>query len=230
MTRRVVALIFLLGSAISGHSEAGDRVTLQDYEPREGDIIFQSFPDGALARAIEGVTQSSYSHCGIVTGRGHMWMVLEAVGPVKETPLASWIMRGKNQSFDVYRLKPEYSRKIPEFVAKARAYRGRPYDIQYEFDDEKVYCSELVFKAFLESTGEQLGEVVSLGQLRWEGYEDFIRGITGGELPLERKMITPWHLSRAKQLQPIYESLLKGGSAPNMHGAASDAASAASTR
>jgi hypothetical protein len=157
-------------------------------------------------------------------------MVLEAVGPVKETPLAFRIMRGKNQSFDVYRLKPEYSRKIPEFVAKARAYRGRPYDIQYEFDDEKVYCSELVFKAFLESTGEQLGEVVSLGQLRWEGYEDFIRGITGGELPLERKMIMPWHLSRAKQLQPIYESLLKGGSAPNMHGAASDAASAASTR
>ena len=100
----------------------------------------------------------------------------------------------------------------------------------YEFDDEKMYCSELVFKAFLESSGEQLGEVVSLGQLQWEGYEDFIRGITGGELPLERKMITPWHLSRAKQLELIYESLLKGDSAPNTHGPAPDAASAASIR
>jgi uncharacterized protein YycO len=203
MTRRLAALILLIGFA--GCSETGDRVTA-DYLPREGDIIFQSFPDGALARAIEGVTQSNYSHCGIVTRRGDVWTVLEAIGPVKETPLAFWIMRARDQSFDVYRLKSKYSRQIPEFVAKARAYEGRPYDIRYEFDDEKMYCSELVFKAFLESTGEQLGEVVSLGQLQWEGYEDFIRGITGGELPLERKMITPWHLSRAKQLQLVYQS------------------------
>ena len=106
----------------------------------------------------------------------------------------------------MYRLKARYSRTIPEFVAKARAYQGRPYDIQYEFDEDKIYCSELVFRAFLESTGEQLGEVVSLGELDWQQYEDFIRGITGGELPLDRRMITPWHLSRARQLELIFQS------------------------
>jgi hypothetical protein len=205
MKRTAAILVFFIAFAVPVFSERGENGAVQHYKPREGDVIFQSLV-GPLADAIEGVTRSGYSHCGIVTRQGGSWMVLEAIGPVTETPLASWILRGRNQSFDVYRLKARYSRTIPEFVAKARAYQGRPYDIQYEFDEDKIYCSELVFRAFLESTGEQLGEVVSLGELDWQQYEDFIRGITGGELPLDRRMITPWHLSRARQLELIFQS------------------------
>jgi hypothetical protein len=82
--------------------------------------------------------------------------------------------------------------------------------LQYEFDNDEIYCSELVFRAFLESTGEQLGEVVSLGELRWSKYEGLIREMIGGELPLER---TPWHLSRARRLELIYRS----GTGPQPH-------------
>jgi hypothetical protein len=206
MTRRISALIFLVGVLASGCLGRAEDFWIADYQPKEGDVVFQSLAGGALADAIEGATQSRYSHCGIITKRGTAWMVLEAIGPVKETPLAHWIMRGRNESFDVYRLKPQYSQSIPKFVARARAYEGRPYDMQYEFDDEKIYCSELVFRAFLESTGEQLGDVVSLRELQWTRYEDLIRDLAGGELPLERRMISPWHLSRAKQLELIYQS------------------------
>jgi Permuted papain-like amidase enzyme, YaeF/YiiX, C92 family len=214
MKRRISALIFLLGVVALGGFGRAEDLGLADYQPREGDVVFQSLAGGALADAIEGATQSRYSHCGIITKRADVWMVLEAIGPVKETPLAHWIMRGRNESFDVYRLKPQYSHTIPKFVARARAYEGRPYDMQYEFDDEEIYCSELVFSAFLESTGEQLGDVVSLGELQWKRYEDLIRGLAGGELPLERKMITPWHLSRAKQLELIYKSPPDGALPP----------------
>ena len=205
MKGTAATLVFCIVFAVSVFSERAENGAGRRYQPKEGDIIFQSLV-GPLADAIEGVTRSGYSHCGIVTKHRGSWMVLEAIGPVMETPLGLWILRGRNHSFDVYRLKTPYSRTIPQFVAKARAYQGRPYDIQYEFDDDKIYCSELVFRAFLESTGEQLGEVVSLGELDWKHYEDFIRGITGGELPLDRRMITPWHLSRAKQLELIFQS------------------------
>jgi hypothetical protein len=70
MTRRVVAFVFLCLAA-TGFSEKRDDV-IEGYQPREGDIIFQSLASGALAEAIEGTTQSSYSHCGIVTSRRRM--------------------------------------------------------------------------------------------------------------------------------------------------------------
>ena len=37
-----------------------------DYQPREGDIIFQSLPKMDLVLAIEGCTESKFSHCGVV--------------------------------------------------------------------------------------------------------------------------------------------------------------------
>jgi uncharacterized protein YycO len=154
---------------------------------------------------IESATKSPYSHCGIVTKKGDAWMVLEAIGPVQEISLASWIERGREGKFDVYRLEDSYQPKIPLVIESARAFLGRPYDIQYEFDDEKIYCSELVFKAFKQATAEDLGEVVELGTLDWRAHEGFIRGITGGDLPLSRLMITPRDLARASQLRPVHQ-------------------------
>jgi len=45
------------------------------YEPREGDVVFQSLPHGPVVWAIEGVTKSPYSHCGIVGSRDGRWIV-----------------------------------------------------------------------------------------------------------------------------------------------------------
>lgn len=177
-----------------------------DYQPHVGDIIFQSLRDSELGAVIEAATKSPFSHCGIVTKQGDAWMVLEAIGPVQETPLAYWILRGKNMKYDVFRLDDRYQAKIPNIIANARAYLGRPYDIQYQFDDDKIYCSELVFKGFKQATGEDLGNVVELGTLDWKDHEDFIRRITGGDLPLHRLMITPADLARAKQLHHVYKN------------------------
>jgi hypothetical protein len=134
-------------------------------------------------------------------------MVVEAVGPVQEIPLATWILRGDKDQYDVYRLKPEHQSAIRGMIVHARAMTGKPYDIQYEFDDEKLYCSELVFKAFRAATTKDLGRIVKLGELKWKGHEDFVREITGGEVPLERTMITPADLARADQLEQVFESL-----------------------
>lgn len=176
------------------------------YEPRVGDIVFQSLNGSELAAVIESATQSPYSHCGIVTKQGDAWMVLEAIGPVQEIPLSHWILRGRNFKYDVFRLDDRYQDKIAAMVENGRAYLGRPYDIQYEFDDEKIYCSELVFKAFKQATTEDLGRVVELGTLEWQAHEAFIRSITGGELPLDRLMITPADLARANQLHPLHNN------------------------
>jgi uncharacterized protein YycO len=135
------------------------------------------------------------------------FVVLEAVGPVKKTALSSWIQRGREKAFAVYRLTASYQNKTEEVIKAALTFLGRPYDIHYSFDDEKIYCSELVFKAFQKATGEELGQVKRLGDLNWQPNEAFIRQLEGGLLPLDRAMITPRDLSEAKQLQLVFRRI-----------------------
>ena len=173
------------------------------YAPQHGDILFQSLPHNEIVDAIEGSTGSPFSHCGIVVARHDGWHVLEAIGPVKETPLRHWIAQGRGSKFDARRLKPEFRSKSIPMIAAARAFTGLPYDIQYEMDDAKIYCSELIYKAFKKAGGGEMGVIRTLGELNWRPYGPVIRAITGGEVPLQRQMITPKDLAEASQLELI---------------------------
>lgn len=177
-----------------------------EYEPKEGDIVFQSLPESDLTRAIEGATNSPYSHTGIVIKKDGYWYVREAVGPVTDTALYLWIMRGRDAKFSAYRLEDKYKNIIPSFINETKKYLGRPYDIQYELDDEKIYCSELVYKSFKDATQEKLGKLIKLKELNWEDHREFIESIETDGVPFEREMITPSDLSKATQLIKVYSN------------------------
>ncbi len=173
------------------------------YAPSEGDVLFQSLPPNDMVNMIEGSTGSPYSHCGIVARRDSEWVVIESIGLVTETPLDEWIDRGRDGVVHPYRLRPQYRASIPAFVAASRRYLGRPYDFHYAMDDAAIYCSELPYKAFLEATGERMGKTVRLSELQWRPYEEVIRQLESGGLPLEREIITPRDLALATQLQGV---------------------------
>lgn len=176
------------------------------YEPQAGDFVFQSLPHNPLIDAIEGSSGSPFSHCGIVKRRGEQWVVIEAIGPVKETTLSWWIAQGRDKAYAAYRLRPPLEKKIPEIIAAAERYEGRPYDINYDLDDAKIYCSELLYKAVRDATGRKLGKIRKLGELNWRPYEQVIRSIENGGLPLEREMITPRDFAEAPELREVFRS------------------------
>jgi hypothetical protein len=182
------------------------RTTSIGYEPVEGDIVFQALPPNDLTRAIEGATGSSLSHCGVVALDRGRWVVIEALGTVRETPLEQWIGRGRLGYVLACRLDDRFRGDIPAFIAACRTYLGRPYDTRYRMDDEAIYCTELPYKAFRQVTEQQLGELVRLGDLRWQPYEQTIRKYEGGDPPLERLMITPRDMAEAEQLRVVFES------------------------
>jgi len=126
------------------------------YAKKEGDLIFQSLPFGELTTVIEGVTDSPYSHVGLVIKKNGFWYVREAIGEVKDTHLLWWILRGRGDSFSIYRLKKEYQKNIPSLIKESQKLLGYPYDFHYELDDEKIYCSELIYKAYKRATGKVL--------------------------------------------------------------------------
>ncbi len=176
------------------------------YRPEVGDVLFQPLPLlSDLVVAVEGITHSPYSHCGVVVRRDEEWHVIEAAARVTITPLAQWIDRGRHNQYAAFRLTPQYEPIIPQFIEALHAYLGRPYDMQYDMDDGAIYCSELIYKGFRDATGEEMGKLVRLGDLDWQPYKDTIIHYGGDPPPLDRIMITPRHLSEAEQLIKIFE-------------------------
>ena len=171
----------------------------KEYAPVHGHIIFQSLPYNDLVMAIEGVSQSKYSHCGIVCQKNGAWYVLEAIGPVKYTPLYEWVQRGREQHFWIYEFNDKQI-DVDGLILEAEKFLDKPYDVQYDLDDKKIYCSELIYKAYKGLRDQELGKLVKLGDMPWEEYTKTIQKYEQGPPPLERLMITPVNLSKASQL------------------------------
>lgn len=205
----ILAAIYLVNVAPQSYAFTKMKSRVIDYtkniETKSGDLIFQHLP-GPLTGMIADVTKSPYSHCGIIVKKKTGFVVLEAVGPVKETPINEWIARGAGDRFTIVRLKDPYQPAIPKIIRQAYRLSGRPYDIQYEWDDKKIYCSELIYKAVQAGSGLRLARFVRLGELAWRPYEKQIRLIAGGDLPLDRRMITPADVAASDHVHTIFSS------------------------
>ena len=180
----------------------------KQYHPQVGDILFQALPKGVdLVEAIEGVTGSNYSHCGVVVkDESGNWQVFESIKLVGSVSLESWTNRGRGRKFAAYRLKGENATEIPKFLAALPKFSLRPYDVRYRMDDDFIYCSELIYKAYRDATNKPLGKLIRLGDLNWRPYVATIRKYEGGPPPLEREMITPIDLSKAPQLKKVFDN------------------------
>jgi hypothetical protein len=181
--------------------------TLSYYQPREGDILFQSLENRPLVEMIKGISNSQYAHCGIVEKKNSSWFVIEPFPQVKETRLEKFIGRGVGRTVDAYRLKDEYQEKIPELLDTIRTFFGRPYDFQFELDEKKVYCSELIYTCFKKVYGDTLGQVKALRDMNWRPYKGTIRLLAHGQIPMDRLIISPRALSEATQLNLVYKGM-----------------------
>ena len=190
----------------AGFSGCAGLKQCQSYTPAEGDLVFQALPlDVDLVVAIEGVTESHYSHCGVLHQRDGAWTVIEATGAgVIYTPFEKWKTLARNERWAARRLKPEHRQHIPRFLECLHPHAGKPYDFKYELDQEKLYCSELIFHAWKKATGQELGKLTALGDLNWKPHRSTIEKYNGGPVPPDRKMISPVELSKAKQLKRVY--------------------------
>lgn len=205
MLKRPAIAALLLALSSCGIPGKSARAT---YQPVEGDILFQSLPNPPgldLVDAIEGSTGSPYSHCGMVFQEDGSWQVIEAIGPVKITPLDDYIARGRGKQVWAYRLDETSRKKVPAALTAMKKDLGKHYDPRYRFDDEAIYCSELIWRGWKAATGKELGTTVTLGSLNWQPYQAVIEAIEGpGNLPLDRKMITPRDLAKAKELRRVF--------------------------
>ena len=173
---------------------------------RDGDIIFHTSRSSQSA-AIQRATHSPYSHVGIVFIRDGKPYVFEAIATVRYTPLAAWIARGDGGRYVVRRLKQAPSpAQVAKLRSAARSFEGKPYDLYFEWSDERIYCSELVWKMYDQALGLKLGKLQKLREfdltdaaVKAKMYERY-----GARVPLDEPVISPG----AQFASPLLETVI----------------------
>jgi hypothetical protein len=155
--------VVIAAAVVTARASAVDPATL-----RTGDLIFQtseSAQSGAIREAQRG---HPATHVGIVVVDGGGVQVLEAVGPVKRTPLKDFVRRGGGHMVAVYRDPRLDDAGRAAVVAAALNDLGKPYDRFFTDDDGRIYCSELVWRAW-RAVGLEVGAVTTGRELALEG-------------------------------------------------------------
>ena len=161
---------------------------------KEGDVIFHA-SNSTAAPMLRYATASPVTHCGIIIEKEGKLYVLEAEGPVRLTPIQTFINRGIGKAYFVRRPKTELMGRV-----KYKGYLGIPYDIAFKFKNKKYYCSELVYDIYKDQFGIRICDPRPLSDYHTLGLEKEIkrRGMKKDQL-----MVAPSDLMNADCFETI---------------------------
>lgn len=177
---------------------------------RNGDIIFQETQSGQ-AEAVKRATRSKYSHVGIIYFKKNRAYVLEAVQPVKLTPLAGFIAHGVNKKYVVKRLKnPDILTQDIQLKmeVEARRHVGKDYDWVFGWSDDRIYCSELIWKIYRQGAGVTLAAPMKLREFNLDDpvVKKKLKERYGNKVPLEEPVVSPGQLFDSPLLTTVAEN------------------------
>lgn len=177
---------------------------------QDGDIIFQT-SQSPQCEAVRIATNSKFSHCGIIYDINGKWFVFEAVQPVKLTPFEDWIQHGKDNKYVLKRLKntavltPAVLQQMKDY---SQQFDGKEYDAYFEWTDNRIYCSELVWKIYKNVADIELSKLRELKDFNLSDprVEKILKERYGNEIPLEEKVVAPSDLADSNLLITIIDN------------------------
>lgn len=176
---------------------------------KEGDIIFQA-SSSRQTKAIQLATHSQWSHVGIILKHNNELFVYEAVQPVKFTPLAVWLSKSLDGIFAVKRLINSENILNTDNLQKIRSTAekelGKNYDIHFGWSDEKLYCSEYIWKIYDRAVNIRIGNLQKLRDFDLTDPEvkKVMEERYGSSPPLEEDVISPVSIFNSDKLKQIY--------------------------
>ena len=123
---------------------------------KNGDLIFVGAQTEELSGAISRVTKISektnFDHVGLIEKTSDSIFVLHAApmgGSQREEIHHFYTSQTeKKNKIVIYRLQKEYQATIPNAITKAKTMLGKPYNWLYILNDDELYCSDFVERAF----------------------------------------------------------------------------------
>ena len=123
--------------------------------------------------------------------------MLEASAAVRYTPLNKWIVQGNDGHYVVKCLKNASTQLTATTTHKlhdeAKRFIGRPYDLTFEWSDNRIYCSELVWKLYDNALNIQFGELQELKDFNLSAPEvkAKLKERYGENIPMHELAISP---------------------------------------
>ncbi|OQP52884.1 peptidoglycan peptidase [Niastella yeongjuensis] len=186
-----------------------NKITLLDEGKfKNGDIIFQTSLS-QQSKAIQLATKSKYSHCGLIFKNGQNYYVFEAVQPVKITPLDKWIARGQDGKYVVKRLinadQILTDTVIENMKQVCNRLKGKNYDLTFEWSDERIYCSELIWKVYKRGAHIDIGKLEKLSNFDLDN--KVVKGTMnkryGDNIPMNETVISPVAIFKSDLLTTV---------------------------
>ncbi len=174
----IVAIVIVIMATISMF---GNYIGQETRFLKEGDIIFQ-LSKSNQSNAIAWATKSKWTHCGIVIEKGNKLYVLEAIGKVSLTPIDKWVERGRFGHWDAKRI---YDTPIK---IEYKKYLGIPYDLEFKENNNKLYCSELVYKIYKDQFNKEICNLRKIKEYNTIGIKSYIKK---RRMSLEQLVVAP---------------------------------------
>jgi hypothetical protein len=175
-----------------------------EFRWQDGDVVLQASRSTRSA-LIRRASRSSYSHVGVVEVARDGVFVIEAIEPVSRTPIRAWVQRGEGQWATVLRAKGLDDAARRRVVKAAKKELGKPYDAKYRWDDVRLYCSELVVKAFARGGDLQVGEQQQVKSLALTAEE--LAWAASQGVPATQALVTPGSLAEDDAFEVVAERL-----------------------
>lgn len=135
-----------------------------------GDLIFRNGTDevSAAARSMNRI-DTSYSHCGLVLVENDTPFVYHMIGghfnpsqKLRRDLIDSFLVPGETDRFAIYRY--DLAKRQTDSLSAVVNYHyrtGLEFDLYFNFlSDDKMYCSEFVFKCLNRALSDSLSQVV----------------------------------------------------------------------
>jgi len=205
----VLSLVLFTAIATFSYARYQEVRTHNPYDLKNGDIVFQE-TNSHQGRAVKAATDSRWTHVGLVFFKQGKPMVIEGVQPVSVIPLSQFIARSP-KSFYAMRLKERDQHITAESISKAEVYcnaqLGKDYDFKFRWSDDRIYCSELVWKAYKKSTGIELCSPRAFKDYKLDHptVKRIIKRRYGSvaNLPLDELVVAPSDLAQSKLLMEV---------------------------
>ena len=182
---------------------------------KNGDLIFVGAQTEELSGAISRVTKISektnFDHVGLIEKTSDSIFVLHAApmgGSQREEIHHFYTSQTeKNNKIVIYRLQKEYQATIPNAITKAKTMLGKPYNWLYILNDDELYCSDFVERAF---RNDKVFELIPMNFKNKETgiidnfWIDFYRK-KGKEVPQDEPGTNPNQLATSEKLIKVGE-------------------------
>lgn len=225
---KYITLILIIFSSCVAEKE-------KEFQLQVGDFLFQDLDSSPLCEAIESVTpgynNGNFSHVGIIIKGGDPilqnvdskfeekyfynlqqdYRVLEAIpAEVTTTRIDSFLNNSldslSNPKVIVGRLRVEYRYLIKDAIRFLNGKIGVKYDDEFLLNNEKYYCSELIYEAFKKEDIFELAPMNFMNKENkimpiWQNYYDKLNmKVPQGELG-----INPGLMSISNKIDIIYD-------------------------